>query len=113
MPTVPLTFNHHGMTFNHRYLSFERPDPNPLNLPPFTIRLKYKPGTEPSPVRASSVLVDATENIWDVTRNDTSWNELLIDNTNLLEVMGANSDGVKLMTRMFLGCSSLISVAFF
>ena len=46
------------------------PDPyNPLGLPPYTMRLKYRQGDTPTP-RTSDIpetftLVDADENIWD------------------------------------------------
>lgn len=86
---------------------------NPLNLPPFTIRLKYE-GTVPStPNYGTATLVDATQNIWDVTYNSTQWTNLLYDENALIEVLGANTKGVVNMSRMFGECNKLQRVALF
>lgn len=86
---------------------------NPLGLPPFTIRLKYE-GTVPStPNYGTATLVDATQNIWDVTYNSTRWTNLLYDEDSLIEVLGANTTGVVDMARMFGDCNKLQRVALF
>lgn len=97
---------------------------NPLGLPPYTIRVKYATGTSPSSGSASlnaatKTLVNSTNNIWDVTYENLDWKGLFFDQTNLLEVIGANTTGVTILgsstnnTGCFENCSSLTSVALF
>lgn len=84
------------------------PDPyNPLNLPPKTIRVEFTEGVTPSPNMYtvggwdSCVQVSASPNIWDITRNSTSWDTLLKGQMELIGVLGANSEGVTSMRGMF------------
>lgn len=96
---------------------------NPLGLPTFTIRVKLESGASmPSWCGDSRTIVDAQENVWDVTKNDTSWRRLfvLIDDemgdieaVQIEDVLGANATGVTSMASMFAYCSSLTSVALF
>lgn len=93
-------------------------DPNPLKLPPFTIRCKFSSGYTPT-MGDSQTLVDATENVWDITKNSTDWS-FLFDGTKddpgfpyLLKVLGANSTGVTDMNTMFRNCNQMESVARF
>ena len=60
-------------------------------LPPYTIRLKYKQGTTPTFSKGTGVLVDSTNNIWDLTYENTAWIRLLQNHTDLLEVIDANT----------------------
>jgi len=85
---------------------------NPLGLPPFTIRCKFSSGYTPT-MGDSQTLVDSTENVWDITNNNKSWYSLFQRNTNLLEVLGANSTGVTRMADLFYSCRSLASVTLF
>jgi surface protein len=95
---------------------------NPLGLPPFTIRCKFKSGYTPTK-GDSQTLVDAEENIWDITKNSTDWHDLLAQSWNdgqypLLEVLGANTTGVTNMYCLFgyagtSGQSNLTKVALF
>lgn len=101
------------------------PDPyNPLSLPPYTIRVKYKDNsTEPTDkiVRSDCVLnqVSQIPNVWDVTVNDgtytpkESWEKLFYTHYDLIEVVGANTKGVTSMISTFAGCSSLSSLNLF
>ena len=91
------------------------PDPyNPLNLPPNTIRVKFKSGYTPdSSVGDARTLVDSTNNIWDIYKESNIWYRLFILNTNLLEVLGANTTNVTSMRETFRECTSLTSVALF
>ena len=89
---------------------------NPLNLPPKTIRVQYSEGVTPT-VGDSQTLVDAENNIWDITKNSSSWSDLLKNQYDLVSILGANSEGV---TNMFSFCemtvpnsSKLRSVALF
>lgn len=90
------------------------PDPyNPLNLPPYTIRLKYKDGITPSFTKGTGIQLSSSPNIWDLTYNKPNWGYILDMHSNLLEVLGANTTGVNDMECMFYGCSSLTSVSIF
>lgn len=88
------------------------PGPTP-SLPPYTLRLKYKEGVTPTFDYGTGVLVDATNNIWDLTYENSSWFILLNGQTDLLEVLAANTSGVNNMACMFMDCSSLTTVSLF
>lgn len=82
-------------------------------VPPYTIRLRYTQGTTPTFSKGTGVLIDATNNIWDLTNNSSDWRVLLPRHTDLLEVIEANTEGVTTMYAMFLGCTSLTSIPLF
>lgn len=96
-------------------------NPNPLNLPPFTLRVQYAPGKTPViPVNngATVTQVSADPNIWDVTREHDEnyfpyWGWLFAHDLDLVAVLGANSSGITNMHHLFHDCSNLQSVAFF
>lgn len=121
-------FDNNVITINGgmiKSISAQPADPlNPLGLPPYTIRVKYAAGTSPSSGSdalnaATKTLVDSTNNIWDVTYTNSNWKGLFYNQTNLLEVIGANTtDVTKLGSATnyegcFENCSSLTSVALF
>lgn len=85
---------------------------NPLGLPPFTIRCQFTAGTTPT-MGDTQTLVDATDNVWDITKNDTDWTGLFYNDTTLLSVLGANTADVTSMRRLFGSCTNLASVALF
>ena len=88
---------------------------NPLGLPPFTIRCKFKSGYTPT-MGDSQTLVDSTENVWDIYKNSTNWSTLFYEWTRgipLLMVLGANTTGVTEMYRTFTLCDSLTSIPLF
>jgi len=95
------------------------PNTNPLNLPPFTIRVQYAPGKAPGhfPVAHASTItqVSVEPNIWDVTtrEDDTRWDNVFWDEHDLVAVLGANSSGITDMFRMFCDCENLRSVELF
>lgn len=105
-----LRIGDHPLRVGTKILRPSQVDPyNPLRLPPFTIRCKFRTGR--TPVFAEQVLVDAEENIWDVTRNDESWRYLFISESEyLLEVLGANTTGVKSMEGLFNECAYMTSI---
>ena len=121
--------NNKVLKVNHKWFKNVVDPYNPLHLPPFTIRVKYKQGTEPEVVQPypfdthhrpyertyTKTLVDAEDNIWDVTITDgqNDWRWLFNYGEDLLEVLGANSKGVNRSTYMFQYCNSLTSVALF
>ena len=86
---------------------------NPLNLPPYTIRLKYKNGVTPSFTKGTGVQVSQSPNIWDLTFVNSYWGDLLNFHPDLLEVLGANTTGVTSMYETFINCTSLISISLF
>ena len=85
-------------------------DPNPLHLPPLTIRCKFKSGYTPA-MGTSQTLVDSDKNIWDIGFESAA--RLFENNTNLLQVVGANTASVTNMKFMFSGCTALVSVPLF
>jgi hypothetical protein len=61
----------------------------------------------------TQTLVDSTENVWDIYKNSTDWSYLFKSNTNLLEVVGANTSSCTDMIDLFRSCKSLTSVPLF
>lgn len=88
---------------------------NPLDLPPNTMRVKFKSGYTPSPaMTGTKTLVDATNNIWDIyIQQNNRWSYLFENNTNLLEVLSANMSTVTSLNSTFDGCTSLTRVPLF
>lgn len=96
-------------------------------LQPFTIRIKCSAGTEPTGLFSgfeedyppcTKTLVNAADNIWDITyTGDGSdyimWDGIFKGLTNIIEVVDANVAGVYSMDDVFSGCSNLTSVALF
>lgn len=83
------------------------PEPVPAN----TIRVKFASGYTPT-MGDTQTLVDSTNNIWDIHKERT-FSTLFYDNTNLLEVIDANSSNITSTAYMFNGCSSLTTVHLF
>lgn len=86
---------------------------NPLDLPPYTIRLKYKDGITPTFNKGTGVQVSESPNIWDLTYVNNDWSRLLYIHRDLLEVLGANATGVTNMSWMLSDCDSLTSISLF
>ena len=86
---------------------------DPLNLPPYTIRLLYRDGVTPEFYYGTAVQVSNSPNVWDLTYNNRTWGSLLITHLDLLKVLGANTTDVINMSRMFWGCNNLNSVSLF
>ena len=107
------------MNSNGKLLGVEVNDPyNPLGLPPNTMRVRTNDG-EP-PVNGnydSATLVKGTTDVYDVYSPRFDWTNLLKDSTNVVEVLGANTQStmykVNNMNSLFNGCTSLTSVALF
>lgn len=110
------------LKFGNIYLNFDGTyldgwtatiNPNPLNLPPYTIRLRYMDGVTPVFKKGTPNQVTQSPNVWDLTYNDNHWNDICSGHDTLLEVLGANTSGVTAMEHMFHSCSSLSSVNLF
>lgn len=82
-------------------------------LPPYTLRLKFKDGITPTFSYGTGTLFDASNNIWDLTYENSNWRALLLNQTDLLEVIEGNTTNVTNMRNMFGGCSSLTNVSLF
>lgn len=92
------------------------PAPNPLDLPPFTMRVQYALGTTPmAPQQKGATVsrVTSNPNVWDVTFAGTDWSSMFWDDDNLLSVLGANMAGVTNMRVMFGYCENLQDIAYF
>lgn len=89
---------------------------NPLGLPANTMRVKLDTGKDPSGQYwvTQSSLVDATENIWDITVSSFAWMGASMASTcPPIELLGANTSGVTDLSGMFSSCATLTSVALF
>lgn len=90
------------------------PDPyNPLRLPPYTIRLRFTNGTTPTFKKGTATQVSSSPNVWDLTYENPDWQNLVMQQSNLVEVLGANSTGVTNMFNLFYECRNLADVALF
>lgn len=79
-----------------------------------TIRLKFREGVTPTISRGGTLThVSLNPNVWDLKFENNNWGQLLKGQTDLLEVIETNTTGVRQMTEMFRGCSSLTSVPMF
>lgn len=91
----------------------EREDPPGPVLPPYTLRLKFTEGVTPTFSKGTGVQVSSSPNIWDLTYENINWGGLLSNQSDLLEVLGANTSNVTQMGTMFYLCTSLTSVSLF
>lgn len=98
--------------------NFAQADPyNPLNLPANTVRVRTNDGNPPStaysPSYETATLVSGTTNVYDVYKSGTDFDRLLYKASNVAEVLGANTTGIRTMAEMFTNCVSLTSVSLF
>lgn len=92
----------------------EREDPPGPSLPPYTLRLRFKDGVTPTFSKGTGVLVSPMLNIWDLTYENSNWEDLLESQSDLLEVIGGgDTSNVVDMRYMFYNCTSLTSVQLF
>lgn len=91
---------------------------NPLGLPPFTIRIRF--GLSHTPTMGDSqTRVPDTNDVWDITYNNTDWSNLLYsERVYVYEILGANTTGVTAMGRrfevgLFKSCYNLTSIPLF
>ena len=108
------------MNSNGKLLGVEVNDPyNPLGLPPNTFRVRTNDGLAPNgkvynyAEYDTATLVEGTTDIYDVYKSGNDFARLLRDSTNLIEVLGANTNGVTSIDSMFLYCSALSSIPLF
>lgn len=105
-----LAFNNETLLYNNQYELYLDNTYNPLNLPPYTIRLRYKSGVTPTFDKGTGVRVSSSPNVWDLTYNNPNWMALLENDKDLLEIICANTSGVTDMNNMCFSCDNLIAV---
>jgi len=94
-------------------------DPNPLNLPPNTVRVRTNDGLKPYKNYApqtrykTATLVSGTTDVYDVYLSGDNFNQLLYSSYNVVEVLGANTTNITSMGSMFEACYLLSSVSLF
>ena len=83
------------MNSNGKLLGVELNDPyNPLGLPHNTMRVRTNDGQPPvNGDYDSATLVKGTTDVYDVYSPRHDWTGLLSDSTNVVEVLGANTQG--------------------
>ena len=88
------------------------PDPyNPLNLPPYTIRVRTRDGNPPNRSTddysgnttsyETATRVPGTSNVFDIYKAGPDWSYILYSSNNIIEFLGANSRGVTNMSHAF------------
>lgn len=98
---------------NGKLLTVDAYDPyNPLNLPPNTIRVRFKNGFTPTQ-GDTQTLVDSTNNVWDIYKQSNDWSFMFFDRSELLEVLGANTTNVTNMDSVFRNCNRLTEISLF
>lgn len=118
-----LSLNNFNLSYAGYDLILGENDYNPLNLPPYTIRLLFEDNIVPVFDKGIGVQISVSPNIWDLTYANNNWNSLLkykmISPTEdnqldyLVEVLGANTTGVTNMSSLFYNCTALTNVALF
>ena len=89
----------------------------PIVLPAGTVRVRTSDGNPPVKSSMASyetaTLVEGTTDVYDVYKSGTSFYRLLVNSSNVTEVLGANTTGITDMSQMFSHCSNLTAVALF
>ena len=102
-------------TINNRLT--KRLDPyNPLDLPPNTVRVRtieYVPDWSQASYEIAKHKDGTPDNIWDVYKSGTSFDDLLKGSSNVIEILGANTIGITSMSNMFSGCFAMTTVPLF
>ena len=83
------------------------PDYNPLNLPAYTARLKFSDGFYPSVSSGTLTRVSTSPNVWDYYYPNSNWDTKFYGNSGLIEVLGANLNGVTSASGLFYACHNL------
>lgn len=107
-------FNDEILVYNNQFELYYVENYNPLNLPAYTIRLKYNEGVTPTFSHGGTgVQVSSSPNIWDLTYENSNWSSLLQYQPDLIEVLGANTSNVTNMGSLFYNSTALSNVAIF
>lgn len=80
---------------------------NPLGLPPNTVRVRTNDGLVPTKAQfttyETATLVTGTTDVYDVYKSGTDFSALLYKSSNVVEILGANTNGITNMNSMFWG----------
>lgn len=109
-----LAFNNETLLYNNQYEMFYL-DYNPLNLPPYTLRVELLPDAVEPKInddfrneKLTMTQVSASPNIWDITYTDSVWDEMFdvgvnpeIIYDNVKGIIGGNLTGVTSIERWF------------
>lgn len=113
---------------NNKWLkASEGPGPAPIVLPPYTMRMKWKPGYDPSGTAGPTLTktcVDAVNNIWDITLPNGSSSSTLNwltqfggssggDQPKIIEILAVNPGDATDIHELFYYCTSITSVPLF
>lgn len=103
-----LKYNNRVVTHNDRWIV-------PFGeVKPYTIRLLYEDGVTPYFSRWSGKQVSQSPNVWDVTYNNSNWQDMSSYITkSFTAVLDANIIGVTNLRTVFNGCNKLKYVALF
>lgn len=110
-----LTFNGKGLTSHAGYaLGTDQYGP----IPPLTLRVRYTRGFAPNTREddkysncVCTLVSDANDNVWDITPQTTNWYRLCYYDLNVIDVLGANMEGVTDASYIFQDCMNLTTVA--
>lgn len=117
-----LTYNGKILTSGAKWVGTPVDPYNPLDLPPYTIRVQFADGVTPSfpPPNRRATQISVTPNVWDVStshlRRPGDWHYLLDVEAigySPIAVLGANSTGVYSMCGMLVDCNLLTVVPLF
>ena len=104
--------NNHLMEYNNNCINY-KVNPNPLNLPANTIRIKFLSGYRPTMGDTQTRVTSYQDNVWDIYIQSNVWEDLFFRNSYVTEVLGANTTNVTNMVRLFGMCVQLTKVALF
>lgn len=102
-----LAFNNETLLYNNQYELYYI-DYNPLNLPPYTLRVELLPDTVEPDIntdfrndKLTMTQVSASPNIWDITYTDSNWDSMFdvgvqgeFTGSNVKGIIGGNLTGV-------------------
>lgn len=109
-----LTFNGKGLTSHAGYaLGTDQYGP----IPPLTLRIRYPSGIAPNDPWTGkysncvcTLVSGPSESIWDITPPTTNWRKFFANDIYLLEVLGANMEGVTDLSFVFQDDVNLVNV---
>ena len=80
-------------------------------LPAYTLKLLFTDGKSPTFSKGTARRVSSSPNIYELTYENSDWSELLANQSDLLEVMDANTTGVTNMYELFYYCRKLTALS--
>lgn len=96
---------------------------NPLDLPPYVIRVQYQDNVIPYLEQGYNYTVERVSyypNVWDIYHPQDDWSNFFISNDHIelrknkiIDVLGANTTNVNNMDNLFSGCLALSSLSLF